>query len=281
MILRVGVNGMAPTICNRSGHLYLAIWRSSSSAVTSSRVSAAPVAQLYAQAGALAELRVGIGHDGAGLDGVELKNVRLDIDRIVFDAATIDHLLDPAGQGQEAVGIEHGQVAGAEPAVIGEGSVGLRLIVQVAGKDGRSAHLQFALFARTESLAVAVDRAQFRGLRRTACRIEAGRAWIIGTAERAGLQLAHAPKLDHRTAAHEVVDLSGERRRHGGAGETGETGGCHMFRLDQTSGAERCEMGRRRKDAIGAATQSAPAGTAGGRKPASMPGLHHSPGRDA
>ncbi len=103
-------------------------------------------ARLQYQAGLdlLAAIAVGHGDDGGFRDRVELEQHRLDLARGDVLARPADHVLHPADDDVEAVGVAAEQVARTEPAAVAEGLRGRLRLVPVAPEDAGAAHPELA-----------------------------------------------------------------------------------------------------------------------------------------
>ena len=184
--------------------------------------------------GHLAEPCVGSGHYG----GVAHRWV---FDEQVFDvasgellAATVDHVLDPPGDGDEAGAIDETDIPGGEPSCVVEGRpVGLR--VEIAQHLLGSAHQQLACTARGQWLAIRPDDPDLhpRGDRAIGLRAQVER---IGTVHhRHGRKLGHpvhprgrnsllfAAFHDHARHRRTTAGEHPQRQVHaGGAGGVGQ-----------------------------------------------------------
>src|ERR1700733_13602337 len=125
--------------------------------------------------------------------------------RDVLAAGGDDELLLPPGDGQESLVVEFADIAGAEPAVLGEGLLGSRLVLPVAREDGRPAD---------QNLAVVTD--LDRG---TGQRLPDGADLVavrpVDRRRRGGLGEAIPLKDDDADAAEEVAEPIAERRAAG------------------------------------------------------------------
>jgi len=74
----------------------------------------------------------------------------LDLRRIGVGPADDEHLLEPTGDGEIAVGIETAEIAGAKPPVRRCRSARRGLVVEIALHDQVAAYLHLALFARSQ-----------------------------------------------------------------------------------------------------------------------------------
>src|SRR5205814_10399575 len=90
-----------------------------------------------------------------------------------------------------------GEIAGAEPAIVGEGGTRRRVIPVVAGESKRAAHLELAVLADAHLRPRARPS---RGRCRDSDAVTRARV-------KAGLQLGHAPELRHGAAGHFVLEM--------------------------------------------------------------------------
>jgi hypothetical protein len=130
------------------------------------------------------------------------------------------HVLVAAEEAQAAVGQPHRRVAGAEPAVGGEGGRGLGGLAVVLRHHRAAAHLQFAGDARPQNRAAAViDDAQLEARPRPARRLAAMRLVVIERGQRhTQPDLGHAitgEVLDRRQRPHAAAH-HGRGAQHAG-----------------------------------------------------------------
>ena len=119
------------------------------------------------RAGALALLRVGQADDRDVADlGVGVEHV-LDLLGADVLALADDDVLEPAGDGDVAVGVDVAQVARAEPPLVVEG-IGVERAVEVAAEELRTDDTDLALLARASRLPVEPDDAHLHALGRRA-----------------------------------------------------------------------------------------------------------------
>ena len=147
MILRVGVSGISATISSRSGHFILLTPLSCQPGFQRLEVETGVRLEHGKAAGALAQHRVGHAGDRALRHRGVTVDHRFDVGRIEFDAAAVDHVFQPAGDDDVAAGVGAREIAGAEPAVGGEGVGGRGFVFEIAVEHRAAARLQFALFA--------------------------------------------------------------------------------------------------------------------------------------
>ena len=146
-IFRVGVIGISSIISSRSGQRIFATPFASRYPVISSKVRPAPGARVTNRHMRSPSTSSGIGTTAASTIAGWACRRFLDIGRIDLDAAAVDHVLDPAGDDDIAIGIDSRQVAGPEEAIGGEGpGIGFR-IVQISREDAVARKLQLTLGA--------------------------------------------------------------------------------------------------------------------------------------
>ena len=83
----------------------------------------------------LTEHLVGERHNGALCDSGVLVEQRFNVERVVFDAASINQIFKSTGDGNISNGVDLGQVSGAKPAIVREGSSVSLGVVEIAWEE--------------------------------------------------------------------------------------------------------------------------------------------------
>jgi hypothetical protein len=145
----------------------------------------------------LAEPFVGNADDGRCGDVGMTEQQVLDLGRIGVEAAHDEHVLRPADDAQQAIGVEDAEVTGAQPTIFGQDSSGGLRLVEVVRHHARSAQRDLPRLADRQVRAGCVDDPDLEARPGAANRRRDDLGWIVGAGPGCG------PGLGEPVAGHD------------------------------------------------------------------------------